>query len=105
MAVRALACLRERFGKGAAEGLEAEFQHAERKEAKLRHFLRMAETSPQAAPCEARAETEQGDILDLLAKMALYAPEVWFEIVTGLERPQEAKNHGLRSRLSNLGAP
>ena len=32
---------------------------AEKNEAKLAHFLSMAETSPQAAPCVARAETEQ----------------------------------------------
>eukprot|EP00439_Symbiodinium_sp_Y106_P055851 s672_g7.t2 len=31
-------------------------------------------------------------MLDLLAKMALYAPESWYEIVTGKKCPAEAKN-------------
>ncbi|CAJ1356532.1 unnamed protein product [Effrenium voratum] len=95
---RPMDCLRDRFGGEAANGLEAVFQDAEKNEAKLAHFLSMAETSPQAAPCVARAETEQKDILDLLAKMALYAPEVWYSIVTGLDRPDDAKND-----YSNIG--
>ena len=32
------------------------------------------------------------DALDFLAKMALYAPEVWYSIITGQECPQDAKN-------------
>ncbi|CAE7642004.1 rglC [Symbiodinium sp. CCMP2456] len=59
---------------------------------KLKYFLDLKETSPQAAPCVKCPETEESHMLDLLAKMALYAPESWYEIVTGQKCPAEAKN-------------
>lgn len=87
-----LELLRTTFSAAASDGLAKKFADTPKDPWKLKYFLDLKETSPQAAPCIKCPETEESHMLDLLAKMALYAPETWYEIVTGQKCPAEAKN-------------
>jgi len=87
-----LELLRKTFSAAASDGLAKKFADTPKDPWKLKYFLDLKETSPQAAPCVKCPETEESHMLDLLAKMALYAPESWYEIVTGQKCPAEAKN-------------
>mmetsp|Transcript_116202 Transcript_116202/g.323616 ORF Transcript_116202/g.323616 Transcript_116202/m.323616 type:complete len:602 (-) Transcript_116202:142-1947(-) len=59
---------------------------------KLEHFLRRAEESPQAADCSKHAEDQEDHLVEFVWKLALYAPEEWYEVVSDSPRPETLKN-------------
>lgn len=56
----------------------------------LDYFLSLGETSPQAAPCVAHTDTTADHMLDMVCKMVLYAPDVWYQVATGCDKPADA---------------
>jgi len=60
--------------------------------AKLDHFLKRAEESPQAPDCQKHAEDEEAHLYEFLCKLVLYAPEEWYTAASGLPCPATAKN-------------
>lgn len=81
-------------GEAVVQGLDRIWEDACREcdQSKLAHFLRLGEASPQAAPCILSAECEVQHMREFLAKLVLYAPEEWFEIVTGCPPGKDVKN-------------
>lgn len=69
--------------------------------AQLAYFLSLAETSPQEPDIEKHADTTVGHMFEMLCKMVLYAPDVWYEVATGCagDKPPE----GLKVDYSKIG--
>lgn len=59
----------------------------------LDYFLRRRESSPQAAPCTAHEDATEEDMFEILCKLVLYAPEIWYSVSSGQQRPEDAKNN------------
>ena len=86
--------MKQKYGQDAVEAMIERFDCilplARRQD--LHHFLARAESSPQAPGCPVQPEYTAAHILEFLAKLALYAPEVWYTVVTGMATPVDAKN-------------
>mmetsp|Transcript_86593 Transcript_86593/g.240081 ORF Transcript_86593/g.240081 Transcript_86593/m.240081 type:complete len:454 (+) Transcript_86593:67-1428(+) len=86
--------IKERCGENFVNAVLGTWQEAlqEADHKKLEYFLQRAEQSPQAEPFVVHAEDKVEHLLEFVWKLALYAPEEWYEVVSGLPRPAELKN-------------
>mmetsp|Transcript_74778 Transcript_74778/g.219114 ORF Transcript_74778/g.219114 Transcript_74778/m.219114 type:complete len:439 (-) Transcript_74778:154-1470(-) len=69
-------------------------QRAERK-----HFLSQKESPPGAAPAKPCEEASEDDLLELVYKLVLHAPQDWYEIVSEQQLPDRVENDS-----ANVGA-
>eukprot|EP00418_Pyrodinium_bahamense_P072707 CAMPEP_0179097212 /NCGR_PEP_ID=MMETSP0796-20121207/44730_1 /TAXON_ID=73915 /ORGANISM="Pyrodinium bahamense, Strain pbaha01" /LENGTH=536 /DNA_ID=CAMNT_0020794949 /DNA_START=15 /DNA_END=1625 /DNA_ORIENTATION=+ len=60
--------------------------------AKLAHFLSRGEESPQAPPFEKHKEDQEEHLVEFVCKLALYAPEEWYQVLSGIPRPDALRN-------------
>jgi len=91
--------LREKHGADFANAVERVWLQAlegAKKEsanrAKLVHFLGRAEESPQAPDCEKHKDDKEEHLMEMVCKLALYAPEEWSEVVSGIPAKAGLKN-------------
>ena len=57
----------------------------------LKYFLSRKESSPQTLKGTEREDSSEEHMFEMVCKMVLYHPDVWYEVVSGMELPTEMK--------------